>query len=171
MSKKHNPTNAKPGSTRKEMTADEKAWLENFNRADKLGDEKALAKIVPDSNIFTEVLGEVRKSRNAKRRDIYNNQIAIHPNPSATTSLGEAMDGLIEDKTTPNIQISDELVNPLYDLDRYTAEDYNPPSFPDEDAMNLAIDHDREQLEKSKVKSFKEFVERYNKGKKHDPAS
>jgi hypothetical protein len=189
MSNKKNPPT---GSTRKQMTEEEKQWLENFNKIsgdvtdEETGeikkirqmDLKALAKIVPDPKIVTEVSRKVVAEDNAKRRDIYNNMKPLH-------ALHEDEDGnevphdlgleyVIYGKTD-NQEIEDLTLNPAYPArereQRYTDYDYNPPSFPDEDALIAAIDHDRAQAEKQKVKSFDEFVNQSRRRKKYDPAS
>jgi hypothetical protein len=160
------------GSTRKEMTQEEKDWLQNFNQAFHKNDLKALAKIVPTSGVVTDVVvKELTDADNAKRRDIYSQQKAVNIRPTSASSYDEAFDAFVAGDKSSEHYVEDPTLNPDIASDRYTAEDYNPPSFPDEDGLIDLIDHDRAEFEKSKVKDFAEFVAKFKKGKGHGQAS
>jgi hypothetical protein len=180
MSNKKNPPT---GSTRKQMSKEEKEWLKNFNQALDMKDFKALAKIMPKDKIVSDqemrVRKEISESVNAKQRDIFYNQVPVQALWNQRDEDGhiqghdEALDTVIHSKA--ETAIIDPTLNPVYPVreqnSRYSDYDYNPPSFPDEDALIAAIDHDRAQAEKQKVKSFDEFVNQSRRRKKYDPAS
>lgn len=166
--KKVNPPK---GSTRKEMTQEEKDWLKNFDSAFNINDLKALKKISQsvDEVVTVRIAEELTDADNARRRDIYENQTPVYVNSdnlSEEQSWDETFEHIIQN-TNPENFVDDDSLRPKQKVNRYTAEDYNPPSFPDEDAMNLAIDHDREIAEKKKIKKFPKKL----KAKKYDQVS
>ncbi len=163
---------APKGSTRKDMTDAEREWLKNFDQAYYKKDLKALAKIMPNDRVVSDVKQDLSDSMNAKQRDIYYHQKAVHIQPTSTSSYDEAFDSFVSGDKSAEHYVEDATLNPDIASDRYTADDYNPPSFPDEDGLIDLIDHDRAEFEKKKVKSFAEAVERFKKkGKGHGQAS
>jgi flagellar biosynthesis/type III secretory pathway M-ring protein FliF/YscJ len=168
MSKKNS---APPGSTRKELTKEEQDWLDNFNRAYEKNDSKSLAKIVPKDKVVADVIRETNSEHHARRRDIYANQKSVNIQPTSTSSWDESFDSFVEGDESIEHHIEDPTLAPKQQVERYTSEDYNPPSFPNEDGLIDLIDYDRAEAEKKKIKNFSEYQERQKKGKKYDPAS
>jgi hypothetical protein len=160
--KKKNPP---LGSTRKQYTEAETEWEKNFDRAHDDRDIKALAKIVPKPEMLPELIREVTQADDARRRDIYNNQIPIHAEYTDKEGNDLAHDVALESIIYDPLQrsIEDETLAPAYPTraknERYTAEDYIPSysRLPDEDGLIDAIDHDRAEAEKQKIKDFKKF--------------
>lgn len=183
MSKHHNPTNAKPGSTRKEMNAEEQEWLKHFNQAFDMNDKKSLEKIMPTNKVITDANRELLDTNNnARRRDVYSNNISVHVVNDPTTPIsrdGESLYspsvedafGEILDRDDDHYFIDDETLSPKIKVNRYTADDYAPPSLPTEDLLIIAIDHDRDVAERKKVTQFADFIAKYKKGKGHGKAS
>lgn len=168
MTKKPNPPK---GSTRTEMTQAEKDWLENFDRAHNLNDRKSLAKIMPKGEVVNVgIERELAKEFNARHRDIYNQYTAVRVQPEGESSYDEEFDNFVAGDVSVQYYEQDPTVTPKQKVDRYTAEDYNPPSFPDEDAILTAIDYDNAEAEKKKIKNFDAYVQKL-RGKKYDPAS
>jgi hypothetical protein len=126
---------------------------------------------VPKERVVADVVKEMNDADHARRRDIYANQKAVHVQPIGSTSYGQAFDSFIQSDSSIEHHIEDPTLDPTIASDRYTAEDYNPPSFPDEDGLIDLIDHDRAELEKKKVKSMKEFIQKLKGAKRYDPAS
>jgi hypothetical protein len=156
---------AKPGSTRKEMTAEEKEWLKNFDKMHHGNDRNALKKLLPNDQVVNvdKVTEQMSEANNARNRDIYTHYKPIHADAN-DASIDEAISSS-DITSVPRVETK-TFSQPKQKVNRYTSYDYAPPPFPDENTLVLAIDHDNEQEQKKKIKPFP-----VSKRKKYDSAS
>lgn len=159
--------NPPPGTTRKEMTKEEKDWLRDFNRATQQGDRKALKKIVPKEKIdsIDTMQQQIDRERDAYKECVYNTSSPRHV-VGDTGNSEEKFHDLIENKSD-NLQFPDKFADPKKEVHRLTPFDYMNPPFPDEDAILAAIDIDNERAIQAKIKQFPIS----KKEKKNDQAS
>lgn len=147
--------NPAPGSTRAEMTSEEREWLRNFELHEKYGNAESLKKICGKPQVLNSVLQRRSDENNAKQKDVFGNQKLVHVNPDSDVSEGEAIDMLVQgDYTHADFEhtIEDVTLSPKIRVNRYTPQDYMKPGIPDEDGLIDAIDAERAREDAKKVK-------------------
>lgn len=123
---------AKPGSTRKEMTKEELAWLRKFDQAFSRNDRKALKELTSDISVSDKVKKDMNDSMNASQRDIWNNALPIYIEDNAH-----------HERIVLEAESGSFLTPKRIDPNQYTEYDYINNFCPTEDMIIAAIDFDK----------------------------
>lgn len=157
-------TTAKPGSLRKEMTKEEKEWLENFNIGITRRSKEHLKKICEDERVVNHIVLEETQNHNAAMRDITHRAQRVYQDLDPDQALDAEVQRRID---KAEAYVEERFTKPKIRSGRYSEKDYQKEGFPDEDGLIGLIDKDIETRNKARAaeeaKKIKQFPNRKEK--------